>query len=96
MEASYSEFIKKLRSDSNLTYVAFGNLFNASGQTVSSWETGKTQPSAYQLTLMLELRKKIDNLKNQSNSNIDIGKIILAFAGGVGIVAFFKWLFAED
>jgi len=99
MAGIYSEFIKKLRQDTNLSLSAFGDLFDSTGQTVSNWENSKTDPSQYQMILLSQLRNKLDKEKNKAvnDGKIDyLGKLILTIGGGVGLIYFLRWLTADD
>jgi len=41
---SFSEKIRKIRTDRNLTALAFGKLLGVSNNTISRWESGKSLP----------------------------------------------------
>lgn len=98
------DFIKKLRSDSNLTLQQFGELFGVSGQSIYNWERGASMPSTFQQTLLIEFRKKIDNLllgsvvtdKPYITPQVDLSKLLLTIGTGVGVIIFLKWLLDEN
>lgn len=57
----FSERLKTLRKDNDLTQVSFASLFNVANGTVAMWETGKRQPDFETLV----------KLSNFFNTNID-------------------------
>lgn len=85
------EYVKKLRIDTGLSYYDFANLFSVSPQTIQNWENGKTNPNPLQTANMLQLRKRIDNYKNN-----DVTEVMKAIFIGGGILAFLIWLFNKE
>lgn len=54
MSAKVSKNIKKLRNENGLTQDGLAEKINVTRQTVSSWETGRTQPDIEMLELLAE------------------------------------------
>ena len=54
MENKFSERLKELREESNLTQKTFANKLNISKSAVSAWEIGRNQPS---YDLLIEIAK---------------------------------------
>lgn len=55
--------ISTLRKDLGLSQPEFGQLFGVHPMTVSKWERGVLAPSEYQLALMREFQKAVQNEK---------------------------------
>lgn len=89
-------WIKKLREDSGLSQQYFSSIFAVTPQTLMNWESGKSIPSQYHLAGLLQLRKKIDEEKNNLKSDDDISNNIKTILIAGGIVALLIWLFNQD
>jgi DNA-binding transcriptional regulator YiaG len=78
--------IAQLRQDLGLSQVEFGQLFGAHFMTVSKWERGVLQPSAYQEVLMDQFRKTANEKKAKETE--ELKKLLV----GAGVVAALVWL----
>lgn len=78
--------IATLRKDLNLSQVEFAQLFGAHFMTVSKWERGLTQPSAYQEALMRQFQDRVAASKAQAAE--EVKKLLV----GAGVVAALAWL----
>lgn len=85
------DFIKKLRSDLNISMAEFARIFHVSSPTVHAWERGEALPDPYKQHAIIQLRKKLDDHNAEK-----IRKHIktLLFAGGLGAILI--WLFSEE
>lgn len=75
-----------LRHSLDLSQVEFGQLFGAHAMTVSKWERGLLQPSAYQLALMQQFKATADGKATKDKTEL---KNLLV---GAGVVAALIWL----
>ena len=78
--------ITQLRKSIGLSQVEFGQLFGAHAMTVSKWERGVLQPSAYQLALMTQFRRTAEAKAAKAKDEV---KNLLV---GAGVVAALLWL----
>jgi len=78
--------ILTLRKDLNLSQVEFAQLFGAHFMTVSKWERGLTQPSAYQEALMRQFQARVEATKAKAAE--EVKKLLV----GAGVVAALAWL----
>lgn len=83
--------IRNLRTALNFSQIEFGQLFGVGYQTVLNWENGRTEPSAYQLGIMMELRKKVEGLY-VTDASKNIRNVLIAG----GVIAFLYWLFQRE
>lgn len=75
-----------LRKDLNLSQVEFAQLFGAHFMTVSKWERGLTQPSAYQDALMRQFQARVEATRAKAGE--EVKKLLV----GAGVVAALAWL----
>jgi DNA-binding transcriptional regulator YiaG len=80
------EQIASLRKSLGLSQVEFGLLFDAHPMTVSKWERGVLQPSAYQQALLLQFKRTADVKNDKAKQEL---KNLLI---GAGVVAALVWL----
>lgn len=78
--------ISSLRRSLGLSQVEYGQLFGAHYMTVSKWERGVLQPTAYQIALMHQFQATADARKDQAKEEV---KNLLV---GAGVVAALVWL----
>ncbi len=78
--------IVTLRKDLNLSQVEFAQLFGAHFMTVSKWERGLTQPTAYQEALMRQFQARAEATKTEAAE--EVKKLLV----GAGVVAALAWL----
>lgn len=84
--------IRKLREDTNLNQVKFGQLMGVSAAAVGYWERGERQPPPIYQANMMTLRDKLDNSTNKDEILNTIFKFIIIG----GITAFLFWLYSKD
>ncbi|WP_124982004.1 helix-turn-helix domain-containing protein [Ralstonia solanacearum] len=78
--------IVTLRKDLNLSQVEFAQLFGGHFMTVSKWERGLTQPTAYQEALMRQFQARAEATKTEAAE--EVKKLLV----GAGVVAALAWL----
>jgi putative transcriptional regulator len=81
--------ITKLRHSLDLSQVEFGQLFGAHAMTVSKWERGLLQPSAYQFALMQQFKVTAD--KKAAKDITELKNLLV----GAGVVAALVWLLSS-
>lgn len=78
--------IANLRRSLGLSQVEFGQLFGAHSMTVSKWERGVLNPTAYQVALMHQFQVTADAQKDLAHEQVK--KLLI----GAGVVAALVWL----
>ena len=78
--------IVALRKDLGLSQVEFAQLFGAHFMTVSKWERGLTEPTAYQQALIRQFQARVAATK-AAEAN-EVKKLLV----GAGVVAALAWL----
>ena len=78
--------IVTLRKDLGLSQVEFAQLFGAHFMTVSKWERGLTQPTAYQEALLRQFQSRVVGTKAKAAE--EVKKLLV----GAGVVAALAWL----
>jgi transcriptional regulator with XRE-family HTH domain len=89
--------IRKLRDDTGLSVNQFCQLFGVTPSTVTHWETDRSSPSVVIQTMMIELRGRIDGMRQMMNATDEaIKKALLGILVGGGLVAVMTWLFTRN
>jgi putative transcriptional regulator len=81
--------ITNLRKSLRLSQVEFGQLFGAHAMTVSKWERGLLQPTAYQVALLRQFQVTADEKK------VDAQEQVKSLLIGAGVVAALVWLLSS-
>lgn len=89
--------IRKLRDDTGLSVNQFCQLFGVTPSTVTHWETNRSRPPVVIQTMMIELRGRIDGMRQVMNATDEmIKKVLLGTLIGGGLVAVMAWLFTRN
>jgi transcriptional regulator with XRE-family HTH domain len=89
--------IRKLRDDTGLSVNQFCQFFGVTPSTVTHWETDRSSPSVVIQTMMIELRGRIDGMRQMMNATDEaIKKALLGILVGGGLVAVMTWLFTRN
>lgn len=84
--------IGKLREDCGLTIREFSDIFLVEDQIILSWESGESIPNPFYITVLMQLRKKVDKIGTKEESARLIKQ---KFNIGV-IFSFLTWLYNEN
>lgn len=83
--------IKKLREDCGLTVREFSEIFLITDSGIEQWESGESTPNAYYLTILMQLRKKVDKIGDKEKA-----ARIIKDKFSIGIVyTFLTWLYSD-
>lgn len=102
-----AEEIRQLRQDTGLSVIQFAQLFGVAPSTVTHWETDRSSPPLLVQTAMIELRRRIEDIKQMESMNrihtaVDVAitdtvkKTLLGLLLGGGLVAFMSWLYTRN
>lgn len=89
--------IRKLRDDTGLSVNQFCQLFGVTPSTVTHWETNRSSPPVVIQTMMIELRGRIDGMRQTMQATDEaIKKALLLTLVTGGIAAVMTWLFTRN
>jgi len=89
------EQIKQLRKELGWSQEKLGQYLGYTGNAVRRWENGMSRPPDPVMAVLIQLRTKLDQKKNEERKEEFI-KELVGIAIGTGIVGFMRHIFKED